>query len=453
MEVKMSETQTKIKNKTNLFHKKVYIKVPYKFLLSHIIAFSWMIFSIYVSLPWVNDLGMIVTKPVAILIIAGIGYIPGYINAFIVTSLLMDRQPRFLETSPNDEVTIIIACKNEERNIANTLRYIANQDYDGTINVIVVDNGSTDNTFYSAKAAGEELSLNIQVLYEKKPGKYNALNSALDYITTEYTVTLDADTLLHKSAIRYIVSRIKSAPKEVCAVAGTVLVRNSRENFIAKLQEWDYFLGIASIKRMQGLYQGTLVAQGAYSLYKTEALRLMEGWPDAIGEDIVLTWNFLKHDLKVYFEPLAVAFTDVPITLKHLSRQRSRWARGMLEALKIVKPWQHPIFYVRYFTGINLLMPYLDFVYTFCWMPGLILAMFGGFWVVGPFTLFVMPLALFQNFILYRYQRHIFKRLGLRVRRNILGFVVYVLMYQMIMSPMSIIGYSQEILNLRRKWK
>ncbi len=449
----MSETQTKIKNKTNLFHKKVYIKVPYKFLLSHIIAFSWMIFSIYVSLPWVNDLGMIVTKPVAILIIAGIGYIPGYINAFIVTSLLMDRQPRFLETSPNDEVTIIIACKNEERNIANTLRYIANQDYDGTINVIVVDNGSTDNTFYSAKAAGEELSLNIQVLYEKKPGKYNALNSALDYITTEYTVTLDADTLLHKSAIRYIVSRIKSAPKEVCAVAGTVLVRNSRENFIAKLQEWDYFLGIASIKRMQGLYQGTLVAQGAYSLYKTEALRLMEGWPDAIGEDIVLTWNFLKHDLKVYFEPLAVAFTDVPITLKHLSRQRSRWARGMLEALKIVKPWQHPIFYVRYLTGINLVMPYLDFVYTFCWMPGLILAVFGKFWVVGPFTLFVMPLALFQNFILYRYQRHVFKRLGLRVRRNILGFVVYVLMYQMIMSPMSIIGYSQEILNLRRKWK
>lgn len=445
----MSETQTKIKNKTNLFHKKVYIKVPYKFLLSHIIAFSWMIFSIYVSLPWVNDLGMIVTKPAAILIIAGIGYIPGYINAFIVTSLLMDRQPRLLETSPNDEVTIIIACKNEERNIANTLRYIANQDYDGTINVIVVDNGSTDNTFYSAKAAGEELSLNIQVLYEKKPGKYNALN----YITTEYTVTLDADTLLHKSAIRYIISRIKSAPKEVCAVAGTVLVRNSRENFIAKLQEWDYFLGIASIKRMQGLYQGTLVAQGAYSLYKTEALRLMEGWPDAIGEDIVLTWNFLKHNLKVYFEPLAVAFTDVPITLKHLSRQRSRWARGMLEALKIVKPWQHPIFYVRYLTGINLVMPYLDFVYTFCWMPGLILAMFGRFWVVGPFTLFVMPLALFQNFILYRYQRHIFKRLGLRVRRNILGFVVYVLMYQMIMSPMSIIGYSQEILNLRRKWK
>lgn len=56
----------------------------------------------------------------------------------------MDRQPDFLDASPNDEVTIIIACKNEEKNIANTLRYIGNQDYDGNINVIVVDNGSTE---------------------------------------------------------------------------------------------------------------------------------------------------------------------------------------------------------------------------------------------------------------------------------------------------------------------
>ncbi|WP_284680754.1 glycosyltransferase [Aceticella autotrophica] len=72
-----------------------------------------------------------------------------------------------------------------------------------------------------------------------------------------------------------------------------------------------YFLGIASVKRMQGLYQGTLVAQGAYSIYKTEAVKLVGGWPDAIGEDIVLTWKFLKQNMKVYFEPLAVAFTEV----------------------------------------------------------------------------------------------------------------------------------------------
>ncbi len=148
-----------------------------------------------------------------------------------------------------------------------------------------------------------------------------------------------------------------------------------------------------------------------------------------------------------------MAFTDVPVTLKHLSRQRSRWARGMIEALKVVKPWQHPIRYVRYLTGVNFFMPYLDIVYTFVWIPGLILALFGHYWVVGPMTLFVLPLALMQNFILYRYQRFVFRKLDLKIRRNRLGFIAYVLFYQMLMSPMSVLGYMQELFFLKRVWK
>ncbi len=221
---------------------------------------------------------------------------------------------------------------------------------------------------------------------------------------------------------------------------------------MTRLQEWDYFLGIASIKRMQGLYQGTLVAQGAYSLYRAEALREAGGWPDAIGEDIVLTWKFLNSEKKVFFEPLAVAFTEVPVPLKHLLRQRSRWARGMIEALKLFKPWQQPVKYVKYLTGINLIMPYLILFTTFvgCRADP---AFFGKYWIVGPATLFVVPLALLQNYILYSYQRNVFRKLDLRIRRNRLGFVLYVLLYQMLMSPMSVIGYCQEILMLRRKWK
>ena len=155
----------------------------------------------------------------------------------------------------------------------------------------------------------------------------------------------------------------------------------------------------------------------------------------------------------VYFEPLAVAFTEVPSSIRHLIRQRSRWARGMIEALRLVKPWNQPIAYVRYMTGINMVMPYLDFVYTFCWMPGLVLAFFGRFWVVGPYTLFVLPLCMMQNYILYSYQKSVFKILNLRIRKNKLGFVFYVLFYQMLMSPMSIMGYFQEFLRLSRVWK
>ncbi|SHI81136.1 glycosyltransferase family 2 protein [Lutispora thermophila] len=432
---------------------KKYMAVKSKFWIGHAVAVIWTTFSIIVSLHWISDLGQLVSLPVAVFIIAGISYLPGYINAFMVVSLLLDRQPSFKVSDPDIPITIIIACHNEKENIGSALEYIKQQDYGGIIKVIVVDNNSSDETAKIAMEFAEKLSLPIQILRESKPGKNHALNKALDYVDTEYVITLDADTILHKSAVRYLVSRIKSAPKGVCAVAGAVLVRNSRQNFIARIQEWDYFLGIASIKRLQGLYQGTLVAQGAFSLYETRVIKALNGWPDAIGEDIVLTWNFLKNNSMVYFEPLAVAFTEVPVTLKHLSRQRSRWARGMIEALKLIKPWKQPIMYVKYMTGINFIMPYLDFIYTFCWIPGLVLAFFGKFWIVGPYTLFVLPLCMIQNGILYNYQKRVFKRLGLKIRKNKLGFVFYVLFYQMLMSPMSILGYIQEILNLSRVWK
>lgn len=442
-------------NKDNQLNKRknIYLSVWIKFIISQLIAFLWLIFSIYLSIPWINDLGAIVSKPAAILIIAGIGYIPGYINAFVVMSLIFDKQPKFVTTDPYDDVTIIVACRNEENQIKQTLQYIANQDYNGSIHVVVVDNASTDETYRVAKESGKELGIDLYVIKEENPGKFNALNKALNYVVTDYVMTLDADTLLHKSSVRYIVSRIKSSPDDVCAVAGSVLVKNSRTSFVAKLQEWDYFLGIASIKRMQGLYQGTLVAQGAFSLYKTEVLREVDGWPDAIGEDIVLTWRFLKKNWRVFYEPYAIAFTEVPMTLKHLSRQRSRWARGMIEAIKAVKPWQHPIKYVRFLTGINLIMPYIDFIYTFVWMPGLILALFGNYTIVGPMTLLVLPLTIFQNYILFKFQSSVFKNFGLRIRKNRGSFLVYTLFYQMIMSPMSVIGYIQELFYMNRVWK
>lgn len=440
---------------TNLNIKKAhYIPVIMKFALSHLFALLWTGLSIFVSIPWVNELSEIVTLPIALLIITGIAYIPGYMNAFLVVSLIFDRQPSFKNACPTKDITILIAARNEAENIENTLSYIAKQDYTGHIKVFVIDNGSSDETSFVALRAGRKLELNITVIREENPGKFNALNTGLKSVNTDLVITLDADTLLlHSSAVRYLVARIESAPKEVCAVAGSVLVRNTRENIITRIQEWDYFLSIASIKRLQGLYQGTLVAQGAYSVYKTECVREIGGWPDAIGEDIVLTWNLLKHNWKTYFEPLAVAFTSVPNTIRVFARQRSRWACGMIEALKITKPWQQPQIYAKYLTGINLIMPYLDLAYTFFWLPGLVLACFGIFWIVGPATLLVFPLTLISYSVLYTYQKRVFRDLKLKVRKNLSVFFLFLLCYQMIMSPVSVWGYAQEVFRLQRVWK
>ena len=210
-------------------------------------------------------------------------------------------------------------------------------------------------------------------------------------MTTSYVVTVDADTLLHPEALRRLVSRLETAPADTVAVAGSVLVRNSRHNFLTRMQEWDYFLGIAAVKRIQGLYQSTLVAQGAFSLYRTEHVRAIGGWPDAIGEDIVVTWRLMAGDQRIYFEPTAVAFTDVPTELRHFMRQRARWARGMFEGIRAVPPWRQSRVLSRLVAGIDLMIPLLDVGYALVFLPGLVLWALGYPVIVGFWTLLVLP--------------------------------------------------------------
>lgn len=444
------------KRNTDSTKSKLYIPIKYKFIISLIISILWVIFSYYVSKQWISDLSEVTSSIfLAIFIIAGVAYVPGFMNAFLVSSLLLDKQPKFKVTYPTDDVTILVAAYNEEVGIFNTLSYIKNQSYNGKINTIVINNNSNDNTCLEVERAKKELNMDILLLHENTPGKFNALNHGLKFVKTKYVITLDADTLIHKEAVNYLISRIKSSPNDVCAVAGSMLVRNSRDNLLAKIQEWDYFLSIASIKRMQGLYQGTLVAQGAFSLYETSVVKSVGGWSDAIGEDIVLTWKMLKEGYRVYFEPHAVAFTDVPIKLSHFVKQRSRWARGMIEALREVKPWQQSSIYYKFLTGIDLLIPYMDFSYTFFWIPGVILAVFfQKYYIVGPMMLLVFPLTLISFYILYYYQANVvFKNLNLKVRKNILGFFIFILCYQIVMSPVSLYGYVQELIGAKRVWK
>lgn len=437
-------------------YKKLYLSVKYKFYISLVVASLWVAISIIWSLPWINDLAEVTNPIFSVIIIGGIAYVPGFMNAFLISSLLLDKQAKIKNPEVvKDDVTLLISAWNEEAGIYNTLKYVKQQTYKGKVNVIVVNNNSTDNTEAEVERASKELDMDIVLLREPKPGKFNALNLGLKYVKTEFVMTLDADTLLHKDAIGYLVSRAKVSPPDVCAVAGSMLVRNSRDNILAKIQEWDYFLSIASIKRMQGLYQGTLVAQGAFSLYRTDIVKKIGGWSDAIGEDIVLTWKMLAKNKRVYFESMAVAFTDVPTKLSHFTKQRSRWARGMIEGIREVKPWQQPSMFAKFSTGIDLVLPYMDFSYTFFWIPGLILALFfGNYAIVGPMMLLVLPLTIVSFGILYYYQANtVFKTLDLKVRKNLFGLILFILTYQILMSPVSLYGYVQELFGAKRVWK
>src|SRR5204863_7799405 len=190
--------------------------------------------------------------------------------------------------------------------------------YPGRVEIVVADDGSTDRTRALALACDSKL----RVVEIPHAGKAAALNAALTTVGTHLVATIDADTRLMPYALRHAVARMLCSPPDTVAVARSVLVRNSRANTLAPIQEWDYFLAISSVKRQQALFQGTLVAQGAFSVYRTGAVRRAGGWPNKIGEDIVLTWSLIRNGGRTLFEPAAVAFTEAPESFRHFARQR-----------------------------------------------------------------------------------------------------------------------------------
>jgi poly-beta-1,6-N-acetyl-D-glucosamine synthase len=427
-----------------------YFSVTGKFVTAFCLSIAWTAFSTVMALSWMRDLASLAGWPLSIFIVAGIALLPGMMNAFLVVALLLDRRPRLKPLIEYPGISILVAAYNEQGSIADTLKSLAQQQYPGEFEVIVIDDGSKDAT--AAIVADNPYPWLRLLRQPRNMGKAAALNRGLAESRHDYIITLDADSYLFGDALQRLVERYFNDPATTKAVAGTMLVRNSRKNWVTRAQEWDYFHGIAAIKRVQSLFQGTMVAQGAFSMYDRDALGIIGGWKDCVGEDIVLTWALLAKGWRVGHAENALCFTNVPENVPQLIRQRKRWSRGMIEAFR-----HHPrILFARRMTTLfawwNLLFPWLDLAYTLFFIPGVILALFGIYWIAGPMTLVLLPMGLLMNYLMYRVGVRMFAEQGLRVRSNPQGFLIYALVYSVILQPASVAGYFSELLGMRKTW-
>jgi biofilm PGA synthesis N-glycosyltransferase PgaC len=415
-------------------------------------AFTWMAVSIWLSLPWYEDLSREIGWPLAFFLISFIAIVPGFMNAFVICSLLLDKRPEILREQHYPPITILIAAYNEAADIATTLKSIFLEDYPNTVHVIVINDGSKDETVNIVRSFMSEHQNLSLIDLNQNGGKANALNDGLEQCSTDIVITIDADSYLWKDALRNLVGRYLSDPANTKAVAGEILIRNSRENWITKAQEWDYFLGIASVKRIQSLFQGTLVAQGAFSLYDRKTLVELGGWPNKVGEDIVLTWKILMAGYRVGHAENACAFTNCPNTFMKFVNQRRRWSRGLIESFK--ENW--PILFKKrqstMYIWWNTLFPLIDVAYTVGFIPGLVLACFGIYWIVGPMTIALIPMAFILNIVMYNRGKAMFVHEHLSIRKNYLGFIFYILAYGIVLQPACVWGYISEIFNLRKHW-
>jgi cellulose synthase/poly-beta-1,6-N-acetylglucosamine synthase-like glycosyltransferase/peptidoglycan/xylan/chitin deacetylase (PgdA/CDA1 family) len=229
-----------------------------------------------------------------------------------------------------EPVSVIVPAFNEKEGIEAAVRSLAGGDYP-SIEVVVVDDGSTDGT----AALVEALALpNVRVVRVPNGGKSNALNTGVALARSDLIVTVDGDTIFEKDAIRMLVQPF--ADPRVGAVAGNVKVGN-RQKMVAAWQHIEYVIGFNLDRRLYEVLGCMPTVPGAIGGFRREALAQVGGISDeTLAEDTDVTMAMCRAGWKVVYEERAKAWTEAPATLEQLYKQRYRWSYGTMQAM-----WKH----------------------------------------------------------------------------------------------------------------
>ncbi len=241
-------------------------------------------------------------------------------------------------------VSVVIAAYNEGRVIAGTLRSVLKTDYPGALEVIVIDDGSSDSTAEIVKtfchpstppgSARDDGDCRVRLITQSNRGKATALRAGLANSTHEILVFLDADTHFEPTTIGALVQPL--ADSQTGAVSGHAKVGNLR-SFIAKCQSLEYTCGFNLDRRAYARWNCITVVPGAVSALRKSAIEAAGGFSlDTLAEDTDLTLSLHRCGFRIDYVPEAIAWTEAPETVRTLARQRFRWAFGTLQCL-----WKH----------------------------------------------------------------------------------------------------------------
>jgi cellulose synthase/poly-beta-1,6-N-acetylglucosamine synthase-like glycosyltransferase/peptidoglycan/xylan/chitin deacetylase (PgdA/CDA1 family) len=230
----------------------------------------------------------------------------------------------------SDPVSVVVPAYNEKEGIAATVRSLACGDYP-EIEVIVVDDGSVDNTAEIAAGLG---LINVRVVRKANGGKSAALNTGIALASHDLVLMVDADTIFETDSIRRLVQPF--ADPSVGAVAGNVKVGN-RGTLVAQWQHIEYVIGFNLDRRLYETLQCMPTVPGAIGAFRRHALLSAGGMSGAtLAEDTDITMAICRAGWKVVYEERARAWTEAPASLQQLWRQRYRWAYGTMQAM-----WKH----------------------------------------------------------------------------------------------------------------
>ncbi|MFE3168196.1 bifunctional polysaccharide deacetylase/glycosyltransferase family 2 protein [Streptomyces sp. NPDC059224] len=228
-----------------------------------------------------------------------------------------------------EPVSVIVPAYNESAGIEAAVRSLVASDH--PVEIIVVDDGSTDGTADLVESLGLP---GVRVIRQRNAGKPAALNTGLAAATCGLAVMVDGDTVFEPDTVRTIVQPF--ADPRVGAVSGNAKVVN-RGGLLGRWQHIEYVVGFNLDRRLFDLAECMPTVPGAVGAFRRRALLALGGVSDVtLAEDTDLTMALCRAGWRVVYEEGAVAWTEAPASLGALWRQRYRWCYGTLQAM-----WKH----------------------------------------------------------------------------------------------------------------
>lgn len=233
-------------------------------------------------------------------------------------------------------ISIIVPAFNEGPMIAQVLESLRLVRYE-RFEVIVVDDGSSDQTYLRALPFRRVPGVEYRVLTKSNGGKFDALNHGIARARGEIVVCIDGDSQLHPDALRHCAAHFEDP--RVGAVAGNVRVANRGTGW-SLLQALEYIVGYGLAKRAQSLARAVTIVPGPLGAFRKSALAQVKGYDgDSFAEDFDLTIKLLGAGWHIVYEPRAIVYTEAPERTLELLRQRYRWTRGSLQVLRKRAHW------------------------------------------------------------------------------------------------------------------
>jgi cellulose synthase/poly-beta-1,6-N-acetylglucosamine synthase-like glycosyltransferase len=253
--------------------------------------------------------------------------IPRYTLSLLSLALFGARRRSDRVGAGNASVSVIIPTFNGGSGLGPSIASLHRQTL-RPVEIIVVDDGSTDETRAVAERARALGLVDMVICHGTRCGRSAAINAAARFASGDLLLTVDADTVFEPTAVARLAAAF-SDPR-VAGASCNIAISNERDSLWTGLQSVEYLMSISAGRSILDVVEAIACLSGACSMYRREVFLRQGGLDVGPGEDLEYSLRLRRLGYVIRFVPDAWAETDGPTSAISLLRQRARWDRDAL---------------------------------------------------------------------------------------------------------------------------